>query len=121
NKEDRFVFVSLLSQEYEINYHVGNKLINGVPCSVFLNEDNTVDVFWFYETDSEMLKDVKMNNKNKKTRKNNKKSQSNIEYEYIGDFKVLILTSENGIRYRNRLEHHGIVATWADPFEKSPV
>lgn len=117
-KEEKYNFVDLKGKSYKINYLPKFKSITGSPVSAFDNRDGTVDVFWNYETERDMFMDVKENKKNKA--ENIILEKTEVEnYDFIGDFRVLIVTSLNGVRYRNRLEKHGVISTSIDPFEKS--
>src|SRR5699024_8066525 len=43
------------------------------------------------------------------------------QFDHLGDYKVLIITANEGNKYQQFLRNHGLVATWFDPYEKSPV
>lgn len=125
-QDEIFLFIDIYGNKHDINHLPEINKSDGDPASAFDNEDGSVDIFWIYETESEMLKDVKIKKKSYEKlvsidENNIIETKSIQEYEFIGEFKVLIITSVNGVRYRNRLENHGIIANWIDPFEKSPV
>ncbi|MBS4174409.1 hypothetical protein [Bacillus sp. FJAT-49736] len=118
---DEYVFVDLDLNEYKISYHPGHTLYENTPAAAFQNSEGVVDIYWYYSSEKLMLEDSKEEAgalaKNKRTGKTKEKKT----FEYIGDFSVLIVTSLNGVRYKNRLHKHGINASWIDPYEKSPL
>lgn len=116
---DKWYFTTTDSRSFEVVGYSTKSLEIGIPVSAIVDETNdTAIVVWSYETEEEMHKERK-ENVHKKPIKHTQKSME--DYEYIGPISVLLVTSKNGIRYRDRLKKHGVMVEWMDPYEKSIV
>ncbi|MGM9929261.1 MAG: hypothetical protein ACI35P_15060 [Bacillus sp. (in: firmicutes)] len=111
-------FRSVTGTRRRINGCVGYHYEDGDPCVGLVNEDGSIYIHSFYKTEYEMR-----NARSKSTSKSNKGlSKSKKDYDYIGDFSVLVVSVPKvGKRYRSRLQLHGMAADWIDAYEKSPV
>ncbi|XOT29690.1 hypothetical protein ACLQ7P_22945 (plasmid) [Bacillus subtilis subsp. subtilis] len=116
-KFDEFVFVDLEGKEYSVrekpNY---GGFTNGIPVTAFPIDDNSVVVTYVYRN---FLKEFSMEaeiSRNANTKPiEDKKDKSH--FNTIGDFNVLVVSSRNGVKYRDRLKLHGLEADAVDGFE----
>lgn len=114
--DEGYVFVDLDQNQYEINTHVG-VLEDGKPMAAFLNQDNTVDAYWYYKSEKIMQYDVE---NSMSPNKGSSAYQQDIllYFEQLERFNVAIIASVIGSRYKDRLRYHGLNATWIDPVNR---
>lgn len=118
-RSDKFMFVELNGKEYGVEsmpeYRV-EAYTNGIPATALLTNENTVAITYFYRNFLKEFKieaEISQNTKDKE--KEGKKDKD--QFEPIGDFRVLIVSSRNGVKYRDRLKLHGLKADTVDGFE----
>lgn len=120
--DGEYTFIDLEKEQYRISIYPNMKNLNDKAASAFLKDDGRVDVFWIFTNISEMLDsrhEVTRQWQSAKDQMTDKVDRK--EFELLADFKVIIVTSLNGDKYKKRLMKHGIQADWIDPFEKSPI
>ncbi|ODV47917.1 hypothetical protein [Bacillus subtilis] len=118
-KFDEFVFVDLEGKEYSIrekpNY---GGFTNGIPVTAFPIDDNSVVVTYVYRN---FIKEFSMEaeiSRNANTKPiEDKEDKKDSHFNTIGDFNVLVVSSRNGVKYRDRLKLHGLEADAVDGFE----
>lgn len=116
-KFDDFLFVDLEGNKYTIagkpNY---GGYTNGIPATAYLVGDDAVVVSYVYRKYlKEFSREAEISQNTKTKEKEDKKDKD--QFEPIGDFRVLIVSSRNGIKYRDRLKLHGLNADTVDGFE----
>lgn len=118
-KSEDFIFIDLNKTEYQINAYIG-VLEDEKPSAAYLNQDGTVDIYWYYKSEKIMQYDVMHTMERSKSEPI---SQQDIRllFEQLGNFNVTIISTRNGRRYRDRLRYHGVNAIYVDPFEKSLI
>lgn len=110
--EDQWFFINLNNLLFKVNNSEEQELIEGHPVKVtVINSESVVveDVFNHF---------TKMN-ENNRVKVKKKFNKEKTEYDYIGDFKVLLIGSINLSRYAERLKKHGIDAIVYNPYEES--
>ncbi|KTF59872.1 hypothetical protein [Bacillus amyloliquefaciens] len=116
-KFDDFLFVDLEGNKYTIAGKPNYKgYTNGIPVSAYMVENGEVIISYVYR---KYLKEFSMEAEillNTKT-KGKKDKKDGDQFEPIGDFSVLVVSSRNGVKYRDRLKLHGIKADAVDGFE----
>ncbi|WP_442596699.1 hypothetical protein [Neobacillus sp. D3-1R] len=115
--QGKWQFVTTNSLSYEVAGKVKGKMKIGTPVSAVVNEaKKKAYICWFYQTESEMEHDRKTTNPQNLLTPHYKDDKV---YLPIAPISVLIVTSKNGVQYRDRLTKHGVQADWVNPYEKS--
>jgi len=115
--KNRNTFIELNEREYNIKKLPEVKVNRGDPVAAIENDDGSVDIIWRFETNEHMK--VDLNSVVKEKERKRKEPKESVYYEDLGDFRVLIVTANDGKKYQERLRKHQLNALWIDPFEKS--
>lgn len=117
-----YTFIDLEKVQYSVGAYPNMKHLNKKAASAFLKDDGSVDVFWIFTNLTEMLDSRhEVTQQWQSAKKQITYKPDKLDFEKLADFKVIIVTSLNGDKYKKRLLKHGVQANWIDPFEKSPV
>ena len=111
-------FIDLENTSYYITASLPQNLTDDLPAKAVINEGSAFLLYvWYKENEipeeiakTFIIKPEDVNGFDKE-----------VDYEYIGNFSVAVITSLNGSKYERRLKKHGINAFWLDSYEKSPV
>lgn len=114
---DNFYFTTINQEEYRIvpPENLAHKIGKAVSAAIN-KEEKTAYIVWSYDTPDEMLDD---NRKEKVKKRVEKKEETEKEYPFIGPISVLLVTSKNGVKFRDQLAKCGVKATWVDPHERN--
>lgn len=119
SSSNQWLFVNSSGKSYVVTSRPDIAIYDGAPASAKLNEITyTANVIRVFKTDDKTENKVTTETKAKPTAKYGNKGVQE-DYTYIGPVSVLLVTSKNGIRYRERLSKHGVIADWIDPYEKN--
>lgn len=113
-------FISLQGEEFDIRHIRIREYSNGDPVFALVTNQGEVDIIHKFSSVDEMTEEIQLNKSMEKNKKETNEKTDQDALEYIGDFKILIVTAKNGHRYKTRLEKHGLTANHIDPYEKSP-
>lgn len=112
-------FVSIDNQSYEIINKTSYPVQEGMPIATVVNkENNTAMITWVYGNEAEMNRDKERESLREKRRQNVVKEEK-TPYLQMEPVSVLLLTAHQGVKYRDRLQKHGVEVEWMDPFEKN--
>jgi len=109
-------FIDINGFEYNVDNddYLRYKYKNGSSVSAVPVSDSTVKIVYIYKEEfkKEFVREAEVSHST------NKSKVDRSIYHYIGDFNVLIVSSRNGLKYRDRLRLHGLKANWIEGFEK---
>ncbi|GIN66371.1 hypothetical protein J41TS2_17920 [Bacillus sonorensis] len=109
-------FIDINGIEYNVDNddYLRYKYKNGSSVSAVPVSDSTVKIVYTYKEEfkKEFVREAEVSHST------NKSKVDRSIYHYIGDFSVLIVSSRNGLKYRDRLRLHGLKANWIEGFEK---
>ncbi|WP_144626489.1 hypothetical protein [Bacillus altitudinis] len=114
--EGGYQLASTHGKTYQIRIHIEESSDeSGKPARGILNDDGTVDIVLTYEDETTFKTDEETH---RVRRKKSISTESVIEHVYIGNFKVLIISSRDGKKFTDRLRLHGLQVEWMDGFNK---
>jgi len=112
-------FVSIDNESYEIINKTSYPVQEGMPIAAVVNEENgTAMLTWVYGNVGEMKRDKERESLREKRRQDVVKEEKTT-YLQMEPVSVLLLTAHQGVKYRDRLQKHGVEVEWMDPFEKN--
>ncbi|KRT87145.1 MULTISPECIES: DUF2325 domain-containing protein [Bacillus] len=115
-EDDICKFVDINGVEYKVdrNDYLIFKYKNGSAVAAVPISESKVKIIFTYKSkfEKEFRKEVDI------SRSTNRKTIDKEVYYHIGDFSVLIVSSRNGVKYRDRLRKHGLKADCVEGFEK---
>jgi len=119
SSEDKWFFINSAGQVFTvIDYPKSVTLYEGIPASAIINEADMTATYLYSFMNKREMNAVRKEITNSKQKKSS--SEERI-YPYIAPISVLILTAQNGEKYRDRLKKHGIHAEFADLYSDNPT
>jgi len=111
-------FICANGERYEVIQYRNLPIEKGDPVSAVVDtKRKKAIVTWIYESESEMNKDIQSYEKLQKKKKGN--HEDDILYTQIEPISVLLVTAKNGVKFRDRLEKHGVRAKVMDAYEQN--
>ena len=117
--EDKWFFINSVGQTFTVvDYPKSVTLYEGIPASAIINEADMTAIYLYSFMNEREMNAVKKEITNSKQKKS--PSEEKI-YPYIAPISVLVLTAQNGDKYRDRLKKHGIHAEFAELYSDNPT
>lgn len=119
SSEDKWFFINSAGQVFALlDYPKSVTLYEGIPASAITNESDMTATYLYSFMNKREMNAVRKEITNSKQKKS---SSDERVYPYIAPISVLVLTAQNGDKYRDRLKKHGIQAEFADLYSDNPT